>query len=316
MVYEDQQKYTHSGTDGPGSCTTSVGRILAYKKPTQVYTATIAGVPDYQRTSRPRLSRYPCNAQRMVGLASNPWLTAHSAFYDALCCKQTAVKEANCRGYSAFNSAAMPQHWAAKRPFKTGCNRLNWNGNTPRITLLHTPLQTSSGPLQTPISKAFSYLRYIQSFISWNGHRPWPKARLCRRRIYVIKRIVTAKIRNHFRRCWLRVRAFPQTLSRAIEYKKYHSNNAAWSLSARWQTQSNHRILSQINAKQFSKEHLWSTLADRDSFQHVKKKSWLCPMCSKSPQSGSRNSSADTYAQPDDSQTHDLCFIQSNSLYN
>ena len=93
MIYEDQQKYTHGGTDGTGSCTTSGGRILPYQKPSQVYTTTIAGVPDYKRTSWPRLSRYPCYAQRMVGFASNPWLTSHSTFYYTLCCQQTTVKK-------------------------------------------------------------------------------------------------------------------------------------------------------------------------------------------------------------------------------
>ncbi|GAI36739.1 unnamed protein product, partial [marine sediment metagenome] len=35
MVYEDQQKYTHSGTDGTGSCEKSGGRLFSHQKSPQ-----------------------------------------------------------------------------------------------------------------------------------------------------------------------------------------------------------------------------------------------------------------------------------------
>ena len=152
MVYENQQKYANGGTDGTGSCTTSGDRIRSHQKSPQVYAATIAGVPDYQRTSRPRLSQYPRHAQRMVGPASSPRFTSRSTFYNALCCQQTIITKADCRNLVAFDLAAMSQSWTSKSPLKTGCDRLDRDGNTPCIALLYTSLQTPRRALQTKLS--------------------------------------------------------------------------------------------------------------------------------------------------------------------
>jgi len=314
MVYEDQQKYAKGGTDGTGSCATGDGRILSRQEPTQVYPAAIADVPDRQRTTRSRLSRHSRDAKRMVRPASNHRLKKHPAFYNTLCCQQKTVAKTCCGSFVAFDSAAMSRHRVTKSQIKTGSYRFDRLGNTPCVSILHETLQTPSGSLQTAISKAFGYLRYFQSSVTWNGYRPRPKTRLCRRRIDPIERTFTAKIRNNFSRCWLRVRAFSQTLSRTIEHRKYHPNYATRSTTTRWQNQSSYRTLSKTYAKEFSKEHLWPTLADRNGFQYAQAQPWQCPLCAKSSQPDQRDSSAHPYPQPDDFQAHNLCSIQSKPV--
>ena len=88
------------------------------------------------------------------------------------------------------------------------------------------------------------------------------------------------------------------------------------STTPRWQTQSSHRTLSKTYAKQFSKEHLWPTLADRNGFQYAQTQSWQRPSCKKSSQPDSRNPSSCTNPQPDDSQAYNLCSIQSMTVPN
>ena len=314
MVYEDQQKYAQGGTDGPGSCATGDGRILSCQEPTQVHAAATAGVPYRQGTTRPGLSRHSRYAQRMVRPASNHRLKKQPAFYNTLCCQQATVAKTYCASFVAFDSAEMSRHRLAKSQVKAGSYRLDRHGNPPCFSILHRTLQTPSGPLQTTISKAYGYLRYFQSSVAWNGYRPRSKTRLCRRRIYAIERTFTAKVRNNFSRCWLRIRAFSQTLSRSVEHTKYHPNYATRSTTPRWQTQSSHRTLSKTYAKQFSKEHLWPTLADRNGFQYAQTQSWQRPSCKKSSQPDSRNPSSCTNPQPDDSQAYNLCSIQSNTF--
>ena len=208
MVHEDQQKYTYSGTDGTGSCATSGGRVFSYQKSPQVHAAATACLPDCQRTTRSRLSWHSCYAQRVVRPASSPWPTIYSTFYNIVCSQQTAITKTNCRSFTAFDPATMSQDWTAKSSFQTSGHRLDRIGNPSCISLLYTSLQTPLRALQTTISKAFSYLRYIQSSAAGHDYRPRSKTRLCRRRINFIQCTFTAKIRDNFGRCRLRVRAF------------------------------------------------------------------------------------------------------------
>lgn len=314
MVYEDQQKYTHSGTDGTGSCEKSGGRLFSHQKSPQIHAAATACVLNCQRTTRSRLSRHPHYAQRVVGLASNTWPAAYSAFHNTVRSQQTAVAKANHRGVVTFNPTAMSRPRVTERQIKTGRNRFDRNGNPPCISLLYSPLQTPLRALQTAISKAFGYLRHIQSSVAGHGYRSRTKTRLCRRRIDVAKRIVTTKVQDASGRCRLRVGAFSQTLSRAIEHPKYHSHYATWSIPRRWLHQSSDRILSQTNAKQFSKELIWPTVADRNGLQHAQTQSGQFPSCAISSQPDPRDPSSCTYSQPDDSQAYNLCSIQSKSV--
>lgn len=314
MVYEDQQKYAHSGTDGTGSCEKSGGRLFSHQKSPQIHAAATACVPNCQRITRSRLSRHPHYAQRVVGLASNPLFATHPAFHNTLCSKQATVAKAKRRGFVTFNPTAMSRPRVTERQIKTGRNRFDRNGNPPCISLLYSPLQTPLRALQTAISKAFGYLRHIQSSVAGHGYRSRTKTRLCRRRIDVAKRIVTTKVQDASGRCRLRVGAFSQTLSRAIEHPKYHSHYATWSIPRRWLHQSSDRILSQTNAKQFSKELIWPAVADRNGLQHAQTQSGQFPSCAISSQPDPRNSSAYTDSQPDDSQTSNLSSIQSKTI--
>jgi len=316
MVYEDQQKYAHSGTDGTGSCERSGDRLFSHQKSPQIHAATTTCVPNCQRTTRSRLSRRPRYAQRVVGLASNSWFATHPAFHNTLCSKQATVAKAKRRGFVTFNPTAMSRHRVTERQIKTGRNRFDRNGNPPCISLLYSPLQTPLRALQTAISKAFGYLRHIQSSAAGHGYRSRPKTRLCRRRIDIAERIVTTKVQDASGRCWLRVRAFSQTLSRAIEYRKHHSHYTTWSIPRGWLRQSSDRILSQTNAKQFSKELIWTTVADRNGLQHAQTQSGQFPSCTISSQPDPRNPSAYTDSQPDDSQTSNLSSIQSRTVPN
>jgi len=252
------------------------------------------------------------NPSRTIAQKDHLISLTQPAFYNTLCCQQATVAKTCCASFVAFDSAEMSRHRLAKSQVKAGSYRLDRHGNPPCFSILHRTLQTPSGPLQTTISKIYGYLRYFQSSVAWNGYRPRSKTRLCRRRIYAIERTFTAKVRNNFSRCWLRIRAFSQTLSRSVEHTKYHPNYATRSTTPRWQTQSSHRTLSKTYAKQFSKEHLWPTLADRNGFQYAQTQSWQRPSCKKSSQPDSRNPSSCTNPQPDDSQAYNLCSIQSN----
>ena len=314
MVYEDQQKYAQSSTDGTEGGEGNSRRLLSSQKPSKVYSTAITGVPDSKGNPWSRLPRHSHNAQRVVGPATGTGTATCPTFYHALCSKQPLAAKTNYTSFTSDHLTTMQGRWITESSFKISCNRFDRHGDTVCFSILHSAVQTPPRTLQTSISEALGHLRYIHALDSWDGYRPRSQAGSHRSQSHRFERPAAAKFRDACGRCGLRVRAVSLLLSEEVWDLQHHPNYTARPAPARWEIESSDRTLSSTNEKTFPEKALRSALADRNGVQYVQTQHGFCRQSAPILQSSSGDQSARPRSRPDDSQASNLSSIQSMTV--